>query len=52
MWADSATPECERPLREGPRRAEERRVTMTLESDEGVCLTVIGMQDKLLADAQ
>jgi hypothetical protein len=50
--ADTATLESEQPLREGPRRAGERRVTMTLEPDEVVCLTVIGMQDKPPADAQ
>ena len=50
--ADTATLECEQPLREGPRRAGERRVTMTLEPDEVVCLTVIGMQDKPPADSQ
>jgi hypothetical protein len=50
--ADTATLECEQPLREGPRRAGERRVTMTLEPDEVVCLTVVGMQDKPPADGQ
>ena len=43
--ADTATLECEQPLREGPRRAGERRLTMILEPDEVVCLTVVGMQD-------
>jgi hypothetical protein len=52
MWTDTATLECEQPLREGPRRGWERRVTMTLEPDEVVCLTVIGMQDKPPADGQ
>jgi hypothetical protein len=50
--ADTATLECEQPLREGPRRAGERRVTMMLEPDEVVCLTVVGMQDKPPADGQ
>jgi hypothetical protein len=50
--ADTATLECDHPLREGPRRAGERRVTMTLEPDEVVCLTVVGMQDKPPADGQ
>ena len=50
--ADTATLECEQPLREGPRRAGERRVTMTLEPDEVVCLTVVGMQEKPPVDAQ
>ncbi len=50
--ADTATLECELPLREGPRRAGERRVTMTLQPDEVVCLTVVGMQEKRPADGQ
>lgn len=43
--AEEARIECDRPLREGPRRAGERRVTMTLEPDEVVRLTVVGMKD-------
>jgi len=50
--ADSARLECEHPLREGPRRAGERRVTMTLEPDEVVCLTVLGMRDDRPAGGQ
>jgi hypothetical protein len=50
--ADTATLECELPLREGPRRAGERRVTMTLQPDEVVCLTVVGMQEKPPVDGQ
>jgi hypothetical protein len=50
--ADTATLECDHPLLEGPRRAGERRVTMMLEPDEVVCLTVVGMQDKRPADGQ
>jgi hypothetical protein len=50
--ADTATLECDHPLLEGPRRAGERRVTMMLEPDEVVCLTVVGMQDKPPADGQ
>jgi len=50
--ADTATLECDQPLREGPRRAGERLVTMTLEPDEVVCLTVVGMHDKPPIDGQ
>ena len=50
--ADTATLECDHPFLEGPRRAGERRVTMMLEPDEVVCLTVVGMQDKPPADGQ
>ena len=44
--AETATLECGHPFREGPRRAGERRLTMILEPDEVVCLSVVGMQDK------
>jgi hypothetical protein len=50
--ADTARLECECPLREGPRRVGERRVTLTLEPDEVICLTVVGMQEKQQPDAQ
>jgi hypothetical protein len=50
--AETATIECELELREGPRRAGERRLTMTLQPDEVACLTVVGMQEKPPADGQ
>jgi hypothetical protein len=50
--ADTATIECEHPFFEGPRRVGERRVTMTLEPDEVVSLTVVGMQEEQQPGAQ
>jgi hypothetical protein len=50
--ADKARLECEHEVREGPRRAGERRVTMTLQPDEVVSLTVLGMQDGRARDGQ
>jgi hypothetical protein len=50
--AEEARIECDHPLREGPRRAGERRVTMTLEPDEVVRLTVVGMKDGRPATGQ
>ena len=43
--AEAAVLECDHVLYEGPRRAGERRVTMTLQPDEVVRLTVVGMQE-------
>ena len=43
--AEAAVLECDHVLYEGPRRAGERRVTMTLLPDEVVRLTVVGMQE-------
>jgi len=43
--AEKARVECEHAVREGSRRSGERRMTMTLQPDEVVCLTVLGMQD-------
>jgi len=50
--AETAALACDHPFLERPRRAGQRGVTIMLEPDELVGLTVVGMQNDRVPDGQ